>query len=47
MLFRSAWLDESPRIASEVTAAYLGRKSPQEAMGDLAERLERVETEVQ
>jgi hypothetical protein len=43
----AAWPDESPLISDEVTAAYLGRKSPQEAMGDLAERLDRVETEVQ
>ena len=43
----AAWPDESPRISDEVTTAYLGEKSPQEAMGDLTERLERVETEVQ
>jgi len=43
----AAWPDESPRIASEVTAAYRGVKSPEEAMGDLKERLELVETEVQ
>ncbi|PSP67280.1 ABC transporter substrate-binding protein [Halobacteriales archaeon QS_1_69_70] len=43
----AAWPDESPLISDEVTTAYLGQKSPQEAMGDLAERLDRVETEVQ
>ena len=43
----AAWPDEVPRIASQVTAAYRGVKSPEEAMGDLNERLELVETEVQ
>ncbi|MDQ2052313.1 extracellular solute-binding protein [Natronolimnohabitans sp. A-GB9] len=40
------WPEQSALIFQEVNAAYRGVKSPEEAMTDLADRLERSETEV-
>jgi ABC-type glycerol-3-phosphate transport system substrate-binding protein len=39
------WPDQSAVVAEEVHAAYLGDKSPQKAMSDLEDRLERFEDE--
>jgi len=38
-----AWPDQSPQVASEVSAAYQGEKSPEQAMSDLElARIDRV-----
>jgi ABC-type glycerol-3-phosphate transport system substrate-binding protein len=39
----TVWPDESPRISEQVTAAYQGQKSPEDAMADLEESLASVE----
>lgn len=41
-----AWPDQSPQVASEVSAAYQAEKSPEDAMADLAESLESVESDL-
>ena len=41
-----AWPDQAPQIASELSAAYQAEKSPEEAMADLEEELESIESEL-
>jgi ABC-type glycerol-3-phosphate transport system substrate-binding protein len=41
-----AWPDQSPQIASELSAAYQAEKSPEDAMADLTESLESLESDL-
>jgi hypothetical protein len=41
-----AWPDQGAQVASEVSAAYQGDKSPEDAMADLTESLESVESDL-
>jgi len=41
-----AWPDQSPQVASEVSAAYQGEKSPEEAMSDLESSLGDIESDL-
>jgi len=41
-----AWPDQNSQVTSEVSAAYQAEKSPEEAMADLAESLESVESDL-
>jgi len=43
----TAWPDESPLISGEVSDAYRGEKSPEDAMADLEEELASIENEGQ
>jgi ABC-type glycerol-3-phosphate transport system substrate-binding protein len=39
----AVWPSQSPEVASEVHSAYLGDKSPQQAMSDLEGRIQQFE----
>jgi len=41
-----AWPDQSPQVASEVSAAYQGEKSPEQAMSDLESSLGSIESDL-
>ncbi|PSQ54811.1 ABC transporter substrate-binding protein [Halobacteriales archaeon SW_8_68_21] len=41
-----AWPDQNSQVTSEVSAAYQAEKSPEEAMADLAESLESIESDL-
>jgi ABC-type glycerol-3-phosphate transport system substrate-binding protein len=43
----TAWPDESPLISGEISDAYRGEKSPEDAMADLEEELAQIENEGQ